>query len=95
MEIPSSLNAALAARKAEVADDSPKDPFRTMKVRVQLLLAYGMLALLTFGILVAINAVLSSTIQRTVVDTSRAETLQSGLLPWCTGTMKPDRTIGY
>ena len=72
LNIPPSLNAALAARKPEV-QHVPKEGFRTLRIRTQLLIAYGALAMLTFGVLIGINAVLTTTVSQTVIDTSRSE----------------------
>ena len=73
VETPASLRAALAARKPEVSLNVPKDFLRSMRVRNQLLLAYGLLAMLAFGVLIGICTTLTTVVSNTVVDVSRQE----------------------
>lgn len=73
VETPASLRAALAARKPEVSLNVPKDFLRSMRVRDQLLLAYGLLAMLAFGVLIGICTTLTTVVSNTVVDVSRQE----------------------
>ena len=65
--------AAIAARKPEVLLDTPKDFFRSMRVRNQLLLGYGMMAMLSFGALIGICTTLTTVVSNTVISVSTRE----------------------
>ena len=73
VETPPSLQAAIAARKPEVLLDTPKDFFRSMRVRNQLLLGYGMMAMLSFGALIGICTTLTTVVSNTVISVSTRE----------------------
>ena len=73
VEPPSSVKAALAAKAPEIEAVPPKDQLRTMRIRNQLLLCYGMLTVVAFGMLIGIVSLITSIIENSVIDISREE----------------------
>jgi len=70
-QTPASVQAILGSRASSSV--APPTGWRTLRIRVQLLLAYGLLSLVAFGSLIGICAFITNNSADSVVSTSREE----------------------